>query len=212
MQMNRPSPRLAILRAQLAAEQFGALCQRAEYIISAEQPRCRPAPPPDADSLPLPPDYWSELERWTKTLTPPAASMTPVLDKLCGPADPSNAAQGAAPAAAVTRYCVCVEEHEFEHVLWLVGDVRKECAADECRRPAAWRDCDKDGWIPHVPQADSVCPVPEGAWFEARYGDGSPVACTESTRRDCAILWKRTNGSDPSSDIVAWRPVPTTSA
>ena len=127
MQMNRPSPRLAILRAQLAAEQFGALCQRAEYIISAEQPRCRPAPPPDADSLPLPPSYWDDMEEmWpasAETLTPakPAAQQPAPADDVWRSKLPS------VPGVYIADTATCVAENSerarnwfryFDGLLW----------------------------------------------------------------------------------------------
>lgn len=73
--LNKPSPRLAILRAQLAAEADAIRIQRASYKISNAVGCSCPVPAPDADSLPLPPDYWSDLEHWLKTLAPakPAA-------------------------------------------------------------------------------------------------------------------------------------------
>lgn len=70
MTLNRPNPRLQILRAQLAAEADAVRMQRASYKISNAIGCSCPVPAPDADSLPLPPDYWSDLEHWLKTLAP----------------------------------------------------------------------------------------------------------------------------------------------
>lgn len=75
MTLNKPSPRLAILSAQLAAKAEAEQLQRDTMRLWARAPiRCK-APAPDAATLPLPPDYWSELELWLKTLAPakPAA-------------------------------------------------------------------------------------------------------------------------------------------
>lgn len=199
MNMNRPSPRLAILRAELAAKDDAIRLQRASYKITAAGGISCPVPAPDADSLPLPPSYWDDLEYWLKTLAP------------AKPATPQPAAQGAAlvgakQAGAELRRSVCITPHAVGGALHHVGKVVKGIPLDRSR-PANWRTCDESGWIPHDPKPDSVCPVPDGVWFEARYGDGSPVYDTESTRRDHALLWKSTAGSEPSNDIIAWRPV-----
>lgn len=119
-------------------------------------------------------------------------------------ASTSSAADGAALVGAKLTHSVCIKAHGFAD--WHVGEIWP-CHADLFSHPDNWRACDAAGWIPHHPTADSVCPVPDGVRFEARYGDGTPVASTESTRRECVLLWKRTDGSDPTNDIVAWRPI-----
>lgn len=61
MSMNKPSPRLAILRAQLAAE---ARELQAYRDAMAGPTWVGAAPAPDADSLPLPPTYDQDLDAW----------------------------------------------------------------------------------------------------------------------------------------------------
>lgn len=76
MPLNKPSPRLAILRAQFAAKAADEEFARALYSYSAQNPRTLRALPPLADSMPLPPSYDEDLEHWLQTLAPakPAAT------------------------------------------------------------------------------------------------------------------------------------------
>lgn len=121
----------------------------------------------------------------------------------------SSAADGAALVGAKLKHSVCIKAHNYasfvDYPVGAVIPVRHESIP---RYRECWLPCVEDGWIPHTPTADSVCPVPDGVRFEARYGDGTPVDDTESTKHgDCIILWRATTGSAPCNDIVAWRPI-----
>lgn len=270
MTLNRPNPRLAILRAQLAAKAEAEQLQRDTMRLMALAPiRCK-APAPDAATLPLPPSYWDDMEEmWpasAETLAPakPAAkqpepssdvwhSEAPSVvgvyiasaDRCTGvisywngskwhigagnvrdarrmpprttfavewfrlieadaPTDlaarlasTSGAADGAAligfdrsaaPGVAKLTHSVCIKAHGG----WKVGQVRvTDAAFPECFVP-----CDKDGWIPHTPTADSTCPVPDGMEFEVKRNDGFPV-------QDGTTILHWAKGSA----ICAWRPI-----
>lgn len=114
----------------------------------------------------------------------------------------TSSADGAALVGAKLTHSVCIKAHHGVQVGRVVDGSRP------LAYPKLWLPCDAAGWIPHTPTADSVCPVPDGVRFEARYGDGTPVDDTESTKHgDCIILWRATTGSVPCNDIVAWRPI-----
>jgi len=66
--LNRPSPRLAILRAELARESVALRCERIMYASSAHHPRVNRAPPPVAADMPLPPSYDEDLAEWLECL------------------------------------------------------------------------------------------------------------------------------------------------
>lgn len=96
MRLNKPSPRLEILRAQLAREAVKLKCEQIMYASSAQNPRVSRALPPVAEDLPLPPSYWDALDEWLKMPRTQPASKTQQ------PAAP--AAQSAKPAYAGDRY------------------------------------------------------------------------------------------------------------
>lgn len=361
MSMNKPSPRLAILRAQLAAKAADESFARALYSYSAQNQRTLRALPPLADSLPLPPSYWDDLEHWLKTLAPakPAApqpckapstrpissawrfaSDVPVSERVglwhiwtgegsdtpsparadfyfngtdsvyrvaapgvrsgdpydeskyttaepaddvwhseapsvpgvyiaseercrdvlsywdgskwhCGAgnvgdarvqmprgaypvewlrlieadapaarlASTSSAVDGAAligfdrsaaPGVAKLTHSVCIKAHNYaSFVDYPVGAVIPVCHESIPIYRQCWLPCDKDGFIPHTPTADSVCPVPAGVHFETLLFGGAAWLRPDRTvdggyggTGDCnCIKW------DAGTSVIAWRPI-----
>lgn len=276
MQLNKPNPRLDILRFDAYVKAMGEELARIEYAESAQNPRVSRAAPPDADSLPLPPSYWDDLEHWLKTLAPakPAAtgdayvsakqpepsadvwhSEAPSVAGVyiaaaydlsvtqrrywngCGWSqnwevtdEASYAArrrgnasctsdiqwlrliEADAPAQekpAKLTHSVCIKAHHgFSGVHWSVGSVATFLPA-HAMVPECWRACDADGWIPHTPTANSVCPVPAGVHFETLLFGGFTVLRPTRTvdggyggTGDCnCIKW------DTGTSVIAWRPI-----
>lgn len=360
MSMNKPSPRLAILRAQLADKAADESFARALYSYSAQNPRTLRALPPLADSLPLPPSYWDDLEHWLKTLAPakpaapqpckaPAASGwrlgsdVPEHERVglwhvqiyCGGGSPARQAhtlrfdstssyrpaapgtkegdpydeskyttaepaadvwhpeapsvpgvyiachanqterphhyahwsasgwtityctsekaatsrimsdeddflwlrlieadapaarlastssavdgaaligfdRSAAPGVAKLTHSVCIKAHNYaSFVDYPVGAVIPVCHESIPIYRQCWLPCDKDGFIPHTPTADSVCPVPAGVHFETLLFGGAAWLRPDRTvdggyggTGDCnCIKW------DAGTSVIAWRPI-----
>lgn len=278
MRLNKPSPRLAIMRAQLAREAVTLKCDRIMYANSAQNPRVSRAPPPVAEDLPLPPSYDEDLAEWLKMLRAQPASKTqqpaapapkpiasawrrgadiPESERLglwhdaraadlegvvgkvgCAkhaegllfnvmmyrpaapgtkegdpydesryaaaaqsakPADAGSAENGDAMVVAKLTHSVCIKEHVASGHLWRVGNVLND-SPNVRLFPENWRACDKDGWIPHIPMADSVCPVPESvAMIDICFKHGLMLY-----KSKCDKAWTDTKGN---CNIAAWRPV-----
>lgn len=188
MPLNKPSPRLAILRAQLAAKAADEAFARALYSYSAQNPRTLRALPPLADSLPLPPSYWDDLEHWLKTLAP------------AKPAAPTQQ-----PAQKASTHSVCIKAHKSIGVNRDIGTV-VPMLPHHRSRPEYWLPCDESGWVTHVPTADAVCPVPDGVRFETRRRDGS-IAGDGWNPRNAWELGHSHSREPVCGDIIAWRPI-----
>jgi hypothetical protein len=266
--LNKPNPRLEILRAQTAREKFAQQNARELYAHSAANPRT---------THHYHPDYDADLAEWLKSLGKKAAplgelqkAVTPVkpsasawrrgtdipvservglwhvqqpaprfgsdaknackwhfdetsryrpaapgtneydkydesryatADLSARLADAVGAASGAAMAGLKLKHSVCIKAHGM-HV---VGNVVMGGSGEPFRLPGAWLACDKDGWIPHTPTADSTCPVPSGLKYEYRLRRGD---CHVGGVNPACWLLGVTGAREPNSvDVVAWRPV-----
>jgi len=89
--LNKPSPRLQILRAEIARNSVDLSCERIMYAASAHHPRVSRALPPVADDMPLPPSYDEDLADWLKSLDKKAAPLGD-LQKAITHAQPSASA------------------------------------------------------------------------------------------------------------------------
>lgn len=185
MRLNKPSPRLEILRTQLALRSLSLQCDRMMYASSAQNPRMSRAPMPVAADLPLPPSYDEDLAEWLRERAAPESG---------GSSAPPEQPSVAAPRIP---YSVCVKEHYGIKV----GEVF--AFIPHCRMEDHWLPCDRDGWIAHIPTPKSVCPVPDAV------GDSYEVMFRSGTTSGSGGGWDwRTPVDGPlSSDIVAWRPV-----
>ncbi len=195
--LNKPSPRLQILREQLAREKFSQQNARELYAHSASHQRTTHHTDHEYS-------YNEDLADWLKSLTrthsaskthqPEAPASQP--SELCARlADAGGAASGAALVGAKLTHKVCIREHIGTYRgRWRLGEV--VAAESRMGTESAWIPCDKDGWIPHTPTADSTCPVPAGVAFDIKRFD------TTEVRRGTIIMhWQK------GSAIVAWRPV-----
>lgn len=198
--LNKPSLRLAILRAQLAVEARAIEDQRDEYLLSARNPVTRLHDDYEADRL----QFFADCEART------SASQRPLDVR-------DHGAQGAAligvkqPAPGL-RHMVCVssptgapvgrvyDKHSHKSALAMI--------ASNARLGLDYRLCDAEGFIPHTPTTDSVCPVPEGVEFEAKTRDGDTSPRNDFD--DDGSEWRMGRPGHPSPhpfDIVAWRPI-----
>lgn len=107
-------------------------------------------------------------------------------------------------ARADLLHVVCVQSANPK----MVGCVSNALMSQESARGHAdgmsalvgqyWEQCDADGWIPHVPTADSVCPVPGDVEFDIILCDGQRGP---GGRGDCNMIkW------DTGTSVVGWRP------
>jgi len=183
MRLNKPSPRLEILRTQLALRSLSLQCDRMMYASSAQNPRMSRAPMPVAADLPLPPSYDEDLAEWLRERAAPESG---------GSSAPPEQPSVAAPRIP---YSVCVKEYYGIKV----GEVF--AFIPHCRMEDHWLPCDRDGWIAHIPTPTSECPVPDGLRAWVRWRDG-----TEHS--DYGLFrWHEQVPGGHCSDIVAWRPV-----
>lgn len=120
-------------------------------------------------------------------------------------ADAGSAANGAALVGMnpYELYCVCIKAHGLAE--WTVGDIQPG-GTSKWAHPDNWRACDKDGWIPHTPTADSTCPVPVGVAFEALRRSGSISIFGGVPDNAWQIGFEHDRSPGPG-DVVAWRPV-----
>lgn len=224
MNMNLPSPRLAILRAQLAAEAESTRRRRANYKLSNEVGCSCHVPAPNAADLPLPPSYDEDLLEWLLELQARKDALVPqkkalVHKWLHGEFTVNNAAQGDAyvsakrpePAADVwhseapakgLRHMVCVRSSIGAPVGRVYDkqthQLALEMIASNARVGSDYRLCDSEGWIPHVPTADSGCPVPQGVEFSVKLYDGQT---SPGGHGGCTMIkW------NSGTSVVAWHP------
>jgi len=206
--LNRPSPRLEILRAQLAREKFERDTARELYAYSAANPRSAHHYHPDYNTDLA--DMWPEKP--ASNTPQPAAPGVKEFDKYdesrytalsARLADAGGAASAAALAGVKAdtgmRHLVCV------HGGSPAGYVYTCESADAAIRMLTmhgsdWRLCDADGWIQHTPAADSTCPVPNGVRYQYRLANGGV-----GEYRGKPPFWSTFPA--PRARIVAWRPV-----
>lgn len=109
----------------------------------------------------------------------------------------------AAPAAAT--HSVCIKAHHYlAGAMNHVGDVLEYEPASR-HVPECWLPCDKDGWVTHVPTADSGCPVPSGVKFETLRRSGDVCLFGETPPYAWELGFRHSRTASPG-DIVAWRP------
>lgn len=100
-----------------------------------------------------------------------------------------------APAAQESEYLVCIKGSK-----WLkVGQIAHQVGGGF--DPEYWARCDSEGWIPHQPTADAVCPVPDHVNFEIKIPGTRPEAWPGGRGNCNTINWGR------GTSLTAWRPI-----
>jgi len=122
-------------------------------------------------------------------------------------ADASSAASGAALVGAKLdsglRYLVCVSDKNSSAGMiyaYATSEAAMHGYQSVLQMPDVdWRLCDKDGFIPHTPTADSKCPVPSGiVGIDVRLANGIVKL------GDTPDGWRWSKSND--FDIAGWRP------
>lgn len=115
----------------------------------------------------------------------------------------TSSADGAALVVEKMKHSVCIKAHGFAE--WVVGEVMPGGTA-KWAHPENWRACTPEGWVPHTPTADSMCPVPDGVAYEALRRSGTITLFGGVPDNAWQIGFKYDRSPVPG-DVVAWRPI-----